>query len=259
LIELLVVIAIIAVLAGMLLTAVSKGRSTAQSVACQSNLKQLQMCWAMYPHDNDDVLPPNKLAAWNFDSICPEGYENARGSWVMGNAMKDVNTLNIQHGVLFPYNGATAIYHCPTDKSKVDDHPNLLRNRSYAMSYFMNGDKFLLGESFPRVREKASQLAHDSTTKLFVFLDEAEQAIQDGVFFLHYPEDRGEQEARVPHWMDVPADRHGRGCNLTFADGHAGRLSWKWSKKNVFVDQPYQNSLDFQDLRTLQQFQPETP
>src|SRR2546426_1154414 len=135
LIELLVVIAIIAVLAGMLMTSIARAKSTTQSVACLSNLKELQMSWAMYPHDNDDTLPPNKLAAWNFDSICPEGYENARGSWVMGNAMNDITTWNIQHGVLFHYNGATAIYHCPTDKSKVDDHPNLLRNRSYAMSY----------------------------------------------------------------------------------------------------------------------------
>src|SRR6267143_454322 len=149
LIELLVVIVIIAVLAGMLLTTVAKGKSAAQSVTCLSNLKQLQVCWMMYPQDHDDALPPNKLESrsWNFDSICPEGLENASGSWVLGNAMKDANLWNIQNGVLFQYNHSAAIYHCPTDKSKVDNHPNLLRNRSYAMSYFMNGDRHLLGES----------------------------------------------------------------------------------------------------------------
>jgi len=261
LIELLVVIAIIAVLAGLLMTTFARAKSTTQAVACLNNLKQLQLSWMMYIHDNNDALPPNKLnsLSWNFDSICPEGYDSASGSWVMGNAMKDVNASHLKNGVLFGYNNSTAIYHCPMDKSKVEFHPNLLRNRSYAMSYCMNGDKYLMGEAFPRVIEKYSQVANASPAKLFVFLDEAEQAIQDGVFFLHYPGDRGEQEAGIPHWMDVPADRHGRGCNLTFADGHAQRLAWRWTKKNAFVDQPYQNSLDLQDLRTLQQFLPETP
>jgi prepilin-type N-terminal cleavage/methylation domain-containing protein/prepilin-type processing-associated H-X9-DG protein len=262
LIELLVVIAIIAVLAGMLMTTVAKAKSAGQSVRCLNNLKQLQLCWKLYSDDNEDALPPNKidLREWNFDSICPEGYQNARGSWVLGNAMKDLSPSKIQNGVLFRYNNSVAIYHCPADQSKVDYHPNLLRSRSYAMSYFMNGDKYLMGESFPRVKEKYSQLA--SPSNLFVFLDEAEQAIQDGVFYLHYPEDNGERSAGI-HWMDIPGDRHSRGCNLTFADGRATRLPWKWTKKKALVDQPPdgypQNPLDFQDLRSLQQFMPESP
>ncbi len=261
LVELLMVIAIIAVLAGLLLPVLTKGKSATQSLACMNNLKQLHQGWAMYPDDHNGELPPNKLnlQSWNFDSICPEGFENANGSWVLGNATKDVNTWGVKNGVLFQYNPSAAIYHCPSDKSKVDNHPNVVRNRSYAMSYFMNGDKYLLGEYFPLVKEKYSQVANDSPGNLFVFIDEAEQAIQDGVFFLHYPRDNGEREARAAHWMDIPGDRHHRGCNITFADGHAMRLPWKWTKKNAIVDQAPKNSLDFQDLRTLQQFMPEKP
>jgi prepilin-type N-terminal cleavage/methylation domain-containing protein/prepilin-type processing-associated H-X9-DG protein len=228
LLELLVVVAIIAILASLLLPALSRARSQALSIACVNHLKQLQLCWHLYAHDNNDTLPPNNYV-YNVDTGGPLLLSL---SWCLGNTRLDTTTSNVEHGLLFPYNRSPAIYHCPADKSTVETATGVklakLRTRSYNMSLSVNGVPTLDGmSSFAKLTE----INGPGPSELFVFLDVHEDGIVDSLFGIPWPGSGYPDE-----WWDLPANRHNQGCNLSFADGHVEH--WKWTAPKIFTDVP---------------------
>ncbi|HEU6449450.1 MAG TPA: prepilin-type N-terminal cleavage/methylation domain-containing protein [Verrucomicrobiae bacterium] len=245
LVELLVVIAVIAILAALLLPALSKTKSAAQSLACLSNLKQLELCCHLYVSDYNDFWPQNQVGGFVSAPSSTNGLSTVTNSrsWCPGIAPLDVSTATgVEMGNIFPYNKTPAIYHCPADFSVVNGHPDLLRTRSYCMDISLNCD------DAASTYRKFTEIRNPPPSNLFVFIDTHEQDIWDATFGI-FPQDSYWSD----FWLDLAADRHNRGANLSFADGHVEH--WRWKSPKIFngVWWPAVSQDDLDDLHRLQQ------
>jgi len=262
LIELLVVIAIIAILAAMLLPALTNAKTKAQGTSCANNLSQLQKAWVMYATDNHDSIPPNRLAAQGGDFVADQG------SWVVGNAWLDLTTSNITAGVIFPNVNSVRMYRCPTDRSTVRDHSELIRSRSYSANCWLNSsagpgtiEDFNHEDPIPR---KYSGLPSPGPSRTFVFIDEHENTINTGALCFPNPFGKVGSTYQPPFWDRMPGDRHNNGCNISFADGHWEHWRWKWQRTVTRSSQPIAitdpvNALDREDLQRLSNALPGAP
>jgi prepilin-type N-terminal cleavage/methylation domain-containing protein/prepilin-type processing-associated H-X9-DG protein len=228
LIELLVVIAIIAILAAMLLPALSKSKNRTLTIVCLNNLKQIQICWHAYTMDNNDLLTPNNSVT----GITTGGSSGAIASGVSW-CLAEPTATNVENGMLFQYNRSLGIYRCPADRSTLTDPSGntsgIPRARSYNMSQSVNGypeyDWFLTG--YIPCFKKLTQIKSPNFSTCLVFIDENESTLLDAQFGM--PTDF---YGGSGYWWDMPSNRHNQGANLAFADGHAER--WKWAVPKTF-------------------------
>ncbi|HWX22503.1 MAG TPA: prepilin-type N-terminal cleavage/methylation domain-containing protein [Candidatus Binatia bacterium] len=228
LIELLVVIAIIAILAAMLLPALSAAKEKGRQIACMCNLKQLQTAWLSYIDENRNVLPENK------SDNNGAGAAALTNSWVIGNAPRSTDPADIRNGTIFPYTPNVSVYRCPSDRSTIIGSTQL-RQRSYSMDCCLNGGPSVYVTRFTQI---------PSPVLVFVFIDEHQDTIDDAFF--------GVQWAPSTMWVNLPSDRHTQGANLSFADGHCVRFKWKAAKPSTLANQPASSAGDLDDLRRLQ-------
>jgi prepilin-type processing-associated H-X9-DG protein/prepilin-type N-terminal cleavage/methylation domain-containing protein len=242
LLELLVVIFVIGILTALLSTAFNSTRARSHKVSCLSNMRQLQIAWQLYVDEHDDLLPLNKSVASPLNEAI-FGRRNSSNSWVVGNPKEDLSTANIESGSLFPYVRTVGVYHCPADRSTVIGRKTL-RNRSYSMSAYLNGDDAGID---PRVKIKASELINPSPDKIFTFIGEHEASAWIGSFHV-LPREKLLFASQGQ--SSTASDRHNNGGNISFVDGHVEH--WKWYGP---PEQPGKIALttqQMQDLRRLQ-------
>jgi prepilin-type N-terminal cleavage/methylation domain-containing protein/prepilin-type processing-associated H-X9-DG protein len=221
LIELLVVIAIIAILAAMLLPALSRAKLKAVGISCMSNLKQLQLGWYMYSDDNQErLVPVGGVADLTVRTVIPAPNEQ---QWVYGlvdavaGSDSATNTWFLENALLFPYVKNDKVYKCPADPNSYKGSPTI---RSMSMNCWLNPIT-PWNPTSEIIYRKTGDLSQPGPANTFVFLDESVYSIDDG-FFVCNP-----SPSYANKWVNSPGTYHGNGGGLSYADGHAEIKVWK--------------------------------
>jgi len=237
LIELLVVIAIIAILAALLLPALSRAKLKATETACLSNHRQLAMAWKMYASDNNDKIVGleegiNDSWEWRLQSNDPKISADPSLSSLSGNERNTrIIQLTFKFGPLFTYAPNPDIIHCPGDlRSKMAG--SQFAYDSYSGTGYLNGSYRVMGSALDQdnVILKEGEVLHPSAR--IVWLEEADNRLNScsppfsenlGGFIMSIGTPPNFQNAA---WIDYPAVNHGAKSTMDFVDAHAEGHKW---------------------------------
>ncbi|HKW28035.1 MAG TPA: prepilin-type N-terminal cleavage/methylation domain-containing protein, partial [Verrucomicrobiae bacterium] len=274
LIELLVVIAIIAILAAMLLPALSAAKIRAQGTSDMNNTKQLATAAIMYAGDNQDHNPPDMdgVGAPYRAGVDPQAPCWVAGMLTLGSGgnRDNTNTAMLVDNSAYP-NGAFLgsylgknykVFKCPADQSVYTLFGRTSpRVRSYSMNNFVGFPaESSTGGSASGPNNPANSPTPFNTlssvhspSRTFLYLDERPDSINDGVFST-------DEAPGNLHLRDVPAAYIGGAAGFSFADGHSIIHKWNagWITQPILrtpINDHYYSAGDpeITDLRWIQQ------
>jgi prepilin-type N-terminal cleavage/methylation domain-containing protein/prepilin-type processing-associated H-X9-DG protein len=234
LIELLVVIAIIAILAAMLLPALSRAKSKARQAGCLSNLKQWGLAQSMYVDDNNQTFPfPRFQVSSTQDQDNPSwlainGYHNGgQGDDVYFNCLPTYvasKPMYVWAYDVATFNNSKSIFKDPEVQAQGIDPADMQANTGNMIdsarplfNYGMNS-KALANENLNSTVTilKVAMIAHPA---IFVLFSDVRCRSAETPY---YGAAANQSDLATPHCYTTRfSARHGKGGQITFADGHA--------------------------------------